>query len=575
MQQNDENTINRISSIDVNENHYSAQKMQDSNMNSSSSSMMSSFSSSSRTKEEITRDFEALVKGRYPTDDASDCGASLASFADFGTQQRTDSFTPSKAQASSTTPATRGNYSHHNYSIPHSAVKFSGARSVIGTPSEKPLKPRRVSVSSSAASAIVQRMGDPKVDAMAKRSFTPIHIKPRISKKEVQATNEGYASVAKLSEWLASDPTSHKKLRHVRKGRNIIQKSRKFEQDLGDVIVEEAHITKGAVSDKKAWLKQAFNEREEGTPHKFRSALATPLRSSNHSISTSSRYAKSEIGGYRPDLAAALRKTNAEVRGSSSDSSCSDSRSEIVTNDPAACASVSDKKDWLKNAFKSSGSGTTKSNSIPSKARSEIVPSSSFKRDDAAARAKERFLQRSAKKLAKTKLEEVEDSPSAPSSQSTITTDQESVSESSRGASVDSCPAVQPELEADVFLRDSDSESRSGPPSVTSWGSSSVVELGPQVEEDRTPVDFRSARQALIERSKKNGNQVNVFNKVTRRKEKFEMLEKMNKRKSGPFGMMKTSWDKASNDNPDVPSDAYTKHYVADIAPKKTFEELP
>jgi hypothetical protein len=100
------------------------------------------------------------------------------------------------------------------------------------------------------------------------------------------------------------------------------------------------------------------------------------------------------------------------------------------------------------------------------------------------------------------------------------------------------------------------------------------VELDPQGVEDKTAVDFRAARELLVNRSKNNGNAVKIINKVYLRKEKFEKIEKDIRRKSGAFGMLKSSWGES---NPSIgrPSGAYTKSYIPDIAPKKSFEELP
>ena len=79
-----------------------------------------------------------------------------------------------------------------------------------------------------------------------------------MKKEEVKATDDGCASVASLSKWLANDPTSAKKKRHVRRGRNILSKTRQFEQDSDNVIIMEAKISRGAVGDKKKWLQNAF-----------------------------------------------------------------------------------------------------------------------------------------------------------------------------------------------------------------------------------------------------------------------------------------------------------------------------
>jgi hypothetical protein len=101
-----------------------------------------------------------------------------------------------------------------------------------------------------------------------KKHFTHIRAKPKIKKEEVQATDDTHASVAELSAWLAEDPTSQKKLRHVRRGRHVIFMSRMFEKGLIDTIVEEAKIERGAVADSEELLQECFppsGSRERGT----------------------------------------------------------------------------------------------------------------------------------------------------------------------------------------------------------------------------------------------------------------------------------------------------------------------
>lgn len=67
---------------------------------------------------------------------------------------------------------------------------------------------------------------------------------------EVQATNNGYASVASLSAWLADDPTKTRRPRVLRRGANVITKSRTFDKGLSDVIAQETYLRSGHVQDK-------------------------------------------------------------------------------------------------------------------------------------------------------------------------------------------------------------------------------------------------------------------------------------------------------------------------------------
>lgn len=95
----------------------------------------------------------------------------------------------------------------------------------------------------------------------------------KVKKEEVQATDETHASVQKLSHWLSDDPFDKKKTIVVRKGMNIIQKSRAFEQNQVSKLVdsvqnknmsrverERQHFPQGKVSQGKSWLKSAFGE---------------------------------------------------------------------------------------------------------------------------------------------------------------------------------------------------------------------------------------------------------------------------------------------------------------------------
>jgi hypothetical protein len=80
------------------------------------------------------------------------------------------------------------------------------------------------------------------------KGMTPIPIKPTYNKDEVQATDATRTSVAKLS----SD--NHQKGEIIRRGANVIAKSRKFGKGLANMIVEQNKIRSGSVASKKDWL---------------------------------------------------------------------------------------------------------------------------------------------------------------------------------------------------------------------------------------------------------------------------------------------------------------------------------
>jgi hypothetical protein len=179
------------------------------------------------------------------------------------------------------------------------------------------------------------------------------------------------------------------------------------------------------------------------------------------------------------------------------------------------------------------------------------------------ASSKRKFLERSARKL----VEKQEEAPVQEPSR-------EEQSSSSRGAIMHhNGPEMQPDSIDVISHRSEEREERTGPP-VDTPKPGSLAELGPQVMEGRTAVEFRAARELLVNRSKNNGNPVRVINKVYLRKEKFEMIEKDIRRKSGAYGLLKSTCGESSS-SAGRPSGVYTKSYVQDIAPKKSFQELP
>mmetsp|Transcript_13353 Transcript_13353/g.29401 ORF Transcript_13353/g.29401 Transcript_13353/m.29401 type:complete len:530 (+) Transcript_13353:77-1666(+) len=158
---------------------------------------------------------------------------------------------------------------------PPDAVKVTRARVARSNPElpPTPLPP--------ASQAKLQR----RVDSIPRARATPVRIRSRHS--DVQATNDGYKSVAKLTAWLADDPTKKKEaVGSIRRGANVIAKSRAFDKGLAGVIVEQHNIRAGSVqdvsrrlesaldcpdetssnisvSDKKAWLSNAFKKPDE------------------------------------------------------------------------------------------------------------------------------------------------------------------------------------------------------------------------------------------------------------------------------------------------------------------------
>lgn len=419
-----------------------------------------------------------------------------------------------------------------------SAPAAPAAPAMRTPPPKAPRDSTRLSSTESAASTLVNRM---MMSEPPKRNFAAGPPKPKVHSEEVQATNDGYASVAKLSQWLANDPTSTKKKKHVRRGKNVINKSRNYEKDLENVIIIETNLPRGAVKDRKKLIQEALADDRRVSNY------GTPVRKN-----MVPRYAMSEAGAgtlashmsvsEKKDWLKKAFKTAVEDAPTVVD----ESRSEIVTNDAASSLSVSDKKDWLKNAFKkNSNSGGVGIN----KAMTDVMHNRGSD-DDAASRVKRRFLERSRRTPTKT----------------TPQPKQTHVNSNVRSAASE-------EPKDDLPVRDLAKEERTGPPET-----GSVVEpaasLRETLNDDQTTVDFRAARQALIERSKQNGCKMQVVNKVYMKKTKFERIEEEHKRLSGPKGLLKPSWEEA-NPSTGLPRTAYDKKYLPDIAPKKSFEELP
>jgi hypothetical protein len=470
---------------------------------------------------------------------------------------------------------------------------------------EKPVRPKvRPSFKSSdrptplppaAANALVKRMvvdhshssssSSGGVASVFRARSTPvmIRIKPTPA-EDVQATNEGYASVAKLSKWLADDPTSTKKVKQLRRGANIIAKSRKFDKVLANVVVEE-RIPRDCVSRQKVLLQKVMSE---------------DSADNDDAVSVMSMQEKKDW----------------MMLGSSE----------------SGAASVSDKKKWLSSAFQKSDAATPlKPHPFASKARTEILTSTSNSRqDNCASLAKEKWRKRTPTKtsMGTTTAAALERRGAAVKSAVTVTQSRATTDSSSSNAPLEDetkpSAVVTQTGEASVsddpsfVARDStkapvtvaalerrgaatNDSSRYAPlaerkpPAVKVLQREAYVSattnrseehfavvkksqptgdvdgrpatLGQSVEQDSTPVDFRLARELLVQRSKVNGNAVDVLSAVKRRKAKFEMLEKEARRKSAALGLLKPAWEESK--------EGYVKTYRADIAPKKDLDELP
>jgi hypothetical protein len=446
------------------------------------------------------------------------------------------------------------------------------------------------------------------------KGMTPIRIKPTYNKDEVQATDATRTSVAKLSAWLADDPTTTKKVKQIRRGANVIAKSRKFDKGLANVIVEQNNIRSGSVASKKDWLEIVSST--EGDSNNTDDDVS--------SLNGSASNQKSWLDSQRMNAA---------------------------NQDSASSFSVSNKKAWLNNAFKKADG----SNALVPKAQTDVVTNQE-ERDDLSSRAKHMWrnrppssrspvrgnpvMERSrpptnrspTKEAPKERVTfrpqtEVKPAKEAPKERS-IFKPQTEVKPDARREIITAIPTKeaaeersilsQTEVKPDTHDREittafptlAISEQFDSPvnfdasfPSLNSEEFDSPVvfdsaafptatfptlEISEQLdspvmfdasfpslnsEQFDSPVNFNSARDKIVQRSKASGKGVEVLSKVKIRKAKYERLQKDSRRMSAPHGLLKASWDEA--DAAVGPSNSYTKKYVADIVPRKSFEELP
>jgi len=308
-------------------------------------------------------------------------------------------------------------------------------------------------------------------------------------KEEVKATDTGYASVASLSKWLEADPTSEKKKRHVRRGRNIISKTRQFEKDGADLIVMENQISRGAVGNKKKWLENAFQGIEEDEEDDI--------------SSTFSGYVKSEIGR-SARFCPSYNRQGAQT--------------EIITDDAASNMSVTDKKDWLKKAFVKNSED--RKNHGHTTSQTDIMHNRGPPRDEVASRAKLRFKERSARKLMDVTTSTRPSGKVPPTAFST-------------NAFKDTNRVVPKEK----GIVESDKELTTEPKIV--HNSESIVE-----EE----MDFRSARDLIVQRSNRNGYDTQVKKGISRGSLRMKRNEKLDMDSQNSWGgglVLKPSWDRS------------------------------
>jgi hypothetical protein len=89
-------------------------------------------------------------------------------------------------------------------------------------------------------------------------------MKPKLRQEDVEATDDKRVSVKTLSAWISDDPFEQKKLRHIRSGAKVIAKSRVFESDKALAASRKVDIKAGSVHERQAWLSGAFKHEEDG-----------------------------------------------------------------------------------------------------------------------------------------------------------------------------------------------------------------------------------------------------------------------------------------------------------------------
>lgn len=366
-----------------------------------------------------------------------------------------------------------------------------------------------------AANAALNR----KLDSIPRARATPVRI--RYQHTNVAATNDERKSVTQLAKWLADDPTKNKPaVTSIRRGANVIAKSRAFDKGLAGIIVEENNIRSGSVRRASQSFDQGMSKVEDNHSFQYEASLET-----------------------------------------------------------SSSISVSSKKDWLQNAFK-------KSDHVVEKARTELITDQE-KHDEASSRAKQMWRERAG---SATKPRENESSSRAKQmwrqrSASKLGLPPVSPRATNRRKSTTlpttsfPSPAHSVASSMSGFTRGSAS-TRSSCASHKLFGKENtvrqeeVVEAESRDDESTKEVDFSAARKLLIERSKKNGHNMEVLSKVSMKKAKFERIEKEHRRRSSPHGLLKPRWE-GSDSVEGISKDSYVKTYVPNPSAPKSFEELP
>lgn len=402
-------------------------------------------------------------------------------------------------------------------------------------------------------------------------SMTPVRIKTHTS--NVQATNNGYASVKQLSKWLADDPTSKKTTKGcVRKGINIIKKSRAFEKGLGDVIVEEAGLEMDHVSKRKDWLRNAFDDGDDNSEPVQETRVADKKKWLSQAFDEPKD---------ADDIKQTVSMNDMDTRSAISVSDKKDWLSNAFTKETGtpldegletkSSIDVTDKKRWLENAFKKN-----KNNDGGVADGGSALPSTS----SAAEPAKKRWREHSKRRLVaetprrQTLEEKSTQQAVVPERRSTIDGPEQAPAKAAVPApsSVRSTRVSAPRVNLPAPAPSSVRSTRVSAARVN-LPVNLPQEAKDEQDEEEKPLDFRAARDKLLKRSAANGNPLKVRTKVDMRRAKFEKWEKELQRGCGPKGLLKTSWEQGAEEA--LPSTSYSKTFQENHVPRKSLCELP
>lgn len=412
-------------------------------------------------------------------------------------------------------------------------------------------KPTRPKVQVKQPPKSIKRTTEQMKESRKGPTMTPVRFKSRMDEK-VQATDNGYASVKELSAWLAGDPTANKTNRGcVRRGVNVINKSRMFEKDLEYVIIEEVGLQRGDVNDKKQWLENQAFQSDGNESDSDRLSAVTELVS----VQDKKKWLNSAFGD-----------KNLVKGGSLVDGGCDD----------RSAVSVNAKREWLQKAFKK---GSERLLDVRNDTHDSATPAKKMWQ----AHAK----RRSNRQLASATKTQVDASSEKPLTYSQPECEQLPVSEmkapDERTDERTIAPVEDPILAISPTYQDFSGESNPFTTADATSEDGDAVNIASNVSNDQNQpsqqadvspvVDFRTARQLLVQRSAANGNPVNVLTKVQMKKNKFERWQKETMKGTGPKGLLKPSWEPGAAKG--RPSDQYVKTYLPNIAPQKSFDELP